>query len=315
MFNKIIVGILMFLCAGTSYAQPVKLTIVVPYPTGTVADNLARTLSNIITEQTGISTLVINKAGAAGTIGAKMVAESKSESTVLFTDQATVYTNRLLKLPNSIDIDQLKIVTAVSNGYTVLTVPYDSPFNTIQELMYFIRRNPEKSIYGAAGIIQIIQSKNLLHRADITDGVESILMRSQPELQSSIIRGDITFAFLSQVNAISLSNANKLKILAIDFDTRSRLLPSTPTTSEIYGPAPFTSWHGIFVSSNVQESTRQELNTIWMNAIDSPKFIKILHEQDRVKLGYTIADSEKFFNEQLNYTIKMIDNNKDLINQ
>jgi tripartite-type tricarboxylate transporter receptor subunit TctC len=313
MLNKLIVGIFLSLFSVVLIAQPTRLTIIVPYVAGSSTDNLARSLSVIVTEQTGISTIVINKTGAAGTIGARMVAESTDESTVLFTEQSSVYTNKLLKLPNSVDIDQLKIVTAISNGYTVLVVPKSSPFNTIQELIDFIKHNPTKSIYAGAGMNQIIQSKNLISRAGITNNIEYVLTKNLSDIQSMLIREDITFAFIGQQMAISLSNANKLKILAIDFDTRSTLLPYIPTISEIYGPSSFTSWHGLYVSSNMRESTRSELNTIWNNAVNSSEFTKILQDQDRVKLGYSVKHSEKFFNEQLIYTIKIIDKNKDLI--
>ena len=309
MLNNLIIGIFLSLFSAASIAQSAQLTIVIPYAAGSATDNLGRALSAIVTEQTGIITIVVNKPGAAGTIGARMVAESNNESTVLFTEQTTVYTNKLLKLPNSIDINRLKIVTAVSNGYTVLVVPKKSPFNTVQELINFIKHNPEKSIYAGAGMTQIMQSKNLFTRAGITDNIDSILSKNLSDIQSMLIREDITFAFLPLSYSLALRDADKLKILAIDFDTRSTLFPNIPTISEIYGPFSFTSWHGIYISNNVPESIRRKLNTIWKNAVNSPEFAKILQEQDRVKLGYSVKNSEKFFNEQLDYTIKLIDKN------
>lgn len=285
-------------------------TIVVPYAAGSMTDIIARTVSKAVTDQTGINTVVVNRGGAFGTIGARQVAESTDGLTLCLCDGSNVYTNKLLGVANAVDIDALKIVTAVSNGYTTLTVPANSPFNTPQELVEFLKKNPEKSIYSNSGSVMALQSGNFLNRAGVTGKIESLTLKGDIDIQQIVIRGDVTFSFMSVASSKMLRDAGKLKVLATDFDTRTQLFPDTPTLTEIFGGNALTSFHALFVSSSVPESTRQKLNLIWARAVESEDVKAMLIKQDRQKLGYNLPDSEKFFKSQLDFTSKLIERSK-----
>ena len=285
-------------------------TIVVPYAAGSQSDIVARTVSKVVTDQTGINTVVINKGGAFGTIGARYVADSTDGLTLCLCDGSNVYTNRLLNVSNAVDIDQLKIVAAVSNGYLALVVPSNSPFNTVQELVAFLKKSPEKSIYSNSGSVMALQSRNFLNRAGVNGKIESLTLRGDVDIQQIVVRGDVTFSFMSVASSKMLQDSGKLKVLAVDFDTRTAMFPKVPTLTEIYGPRSLTSFYALYVSSNVPEPTRKKLNTIWVNAINSTEVEQLLSKQDRQKLGYNIEKSEEFFKKQLEFTSKLIENDK-----
>ncbi|MEG0447210.1 MAG: tripartite tricarboxylate transporter substrate-binding protein, partial [Comamonas sp.] len=61
--------------------KPVK--IVVPYPPGGAVDQVTRRIAQKLTEQTGQSFFVENKAGATGTIGASQVARAPGDGYTL----------------------------------------------------------------------------------------------------------------------------------------------------------------------------------------------------------------------------------------
>jgi tripartite-type tricarboxylate transporter receptor subunit TctC len=292
------------------------LTIVVGYGPGSISDIMARAAAKAVTEQTGINTVVVNKAGAFGTIGANFVADSTDGLTVCLCDGSNVYTNKLLNVPNSVDIGRLKIVTAISNGYTVLVAPSGAPYNTVQELVAHIKQNPQKAIYANSGTVMALQARNFLRRAGIQENIEAITLRGDPDLQQILLRGDVLFGLLSVTSSKTLGDAGKLKILAIDFDTRRDTFSKTPTLTEIYGPSALTSFHGMYVSDKVSDETRKKLNTVFVNAFKSPELQTLLEKLDRQILRYDIPNSEKFFKTQLDYTTNLINTQgRDLILQ
>ena len=75
-------------CAQGDYpSKPVR--IVVPYPPGGAVDQVTRRVAQKLTEQTGQSFFVENKAGATGAIGAQQVAKAAPDGYTLMANDTT----------------------------------------------------------------------------------------------------------------------------------------------------------------------------------------------------------------------------------
>ena len=73
--------------ADTWPSKPVK--IIVPYGPGGAVDVVTRKIAQKLTEQTGQSFFVENKAGATGTIGTQMVAKAEPDGYTLMANDTT----------------------------------------------------------------------------------------------------------------------------------------------------------------------------------------------------------------------------------
>src|SRR5690625_7997139 len=89
---------------NTSWPQNTT-TLVVGYSAGGTTDILARALSDILSQQTGKTFIVENKAGANSNIGAQYVAKSKADGRTLFVGSTANSINNSLYKDLSFDLN------------------------------------------------------------------------------------------------------------------------------------------------------------------------------------------------------------------
>ncbi len=104
--------------AGPARAQflgSTPITLVMPYPPGGLGDYLARLVAKKLSEQSGVSVVVENKAGANGAIGAAVVANAKPDGhTLLCVPASTLTTNPWLM--KGAGYDPVKDFTPLARG-------------------------------------------------------------------------------------------------------------------------------------------------------------------------------------------------------
>ena len=154
--TTVMVLALVAMCAFAQAAQeevyPNKnINLTVPYGAGGTTDLTARALANAMGGKLGVTINVINTPGAGGSAGTLNVQNAKNDGYSLLAN------------------GMLAFCTMPINGYTdktfrewdiwiatyapnVIVVPADSPFNTIQDLVEAIRKNPGQITAGTAGI-------------------------------------------------------------------------------------------------------------------------------------------------------------------
>jgi len=151
-------AILMLACglaaAGetTSYpARPIKM--IVPFPPGGPVDVTARILTQHLPQTLGQPVVVENRAGAAGSLGAKAVASADPDGYTLLCGNIST----LVVLPavsNNRDYDPSKAfapIAKVSQNHEVLVVHPAFAAKSVPELVAYAQANPGKLNYGSAG--------------------------------------------------------------------------------------------------------------------------------------------------------------------
>ena len=123
-----------------AFPTPGKLIrIVVPFPAGGQTDIQARLLAAKLQPALGVTALVDNKPGASSILGTMEVVRAPADGhTLLYTITVTAAQNPHLftKLP----YDPMKDLTPVmfaARSSTVLTVPANSPFNSVADLVKY----------------------------------------------------------------------------------------------------------------------------------------------------------------------------------
>jgi tripartite-type tricarboxylate transporter receptor subunit TctC len=121
--------------AETGYPDK-AVKIVVPYPPGGAVDQVTRRIAQKLTEQTGQSFFVENKAGGTGTIGANQVARSPSDGYTLLANDTTysILPQVFKKLPWDYAND-LVPVAGFNFAPTSVVVAANSPFKTLGDLV------------------------------------------------------------------------------------------------------------------------------------------------------------------------------------
>src|SRR5216117_2255101 len=132
-------------------SKPVRL--IVPFAPGGSTDIFARLIADRLAAPLGQAVLVDNRAGAAGNIGAEIVARSAPDGyTLLMATTGVMAINnalyRSMTYDAAKDFDPVIFVASITN---VLVVPPELPARSVAELIALARREPGKLSFASSG--------------------------------------------------------------------------------------------------------------------------------------------------------------------
>ncbi len=287
-------------CAGAFNASaqavyPEKLVkIVVPYPPGGAVDQVTRRVAQKLTEQTGQSFIVENKAGGTGTIGALQVARSAPDGYTLMANDTTysILPNVFKKLPWDYDQD-LVPVAAFNFAPMALVVAADSNFKTVADLVAYSKSNPGKLNYGTGGAGTTPHfSTEALKSVSKLDATH-VPFKGAGEATLALMGHSIDFQIASTPGVMGQVKGGKLRLLAISGDKRLKAAPDTPTFDEAgirgYGVINFT---GLWLPKGTPAAVVQRLQKeigVAMASVDIQKFADDLGAVPKVVDGAAFA--------------------------
>ncbi|WP_244957590.1 Bug family tripartite tricarboxylate transporter substrate binding protein [Alicycliphilus denitrificans] len=216
-------------------AKPVK--IVVPYPPGGAVDQVTRRIAQKLTEQTGQSFFVENKAGATGTIGAMQVARSPGDGYTLLANDTTysILPQVFKKLPWDYAQD-LVPVAGFNFAPTAVVVAANSPFKTLGDMVAYSQANPGKLNYGTGG------AGTMPHFAtEALQGASGLKATHVPfkgagEATLALLGGTIDFQIASTPGVMGQVRGGKVRLLAVSGEQRLKSLPNVPTFAQAGAP-------------------------------------------------------------------------------
>ncbi len=137
---------------GAAEVYPSKnINLTVPYGAGGTTDLTARSLTNAMGNDLGVTINVLNTPGAGGSAGTLNVQNAPVDGyTLLANGMLCISTMPVNGFTDKTYKDwDVWIATYAPN---VIVVPKDSPFNTIEDLIAAIKANPGQITAGTAGI-------------------------------------------------------------------------------------------------------------------------------------------------------------------
>lgn len=277
-------------------SKPVK--IVVPYPPGGAVDQVTRRVAQKLSEQTGQSFFVDNKAGATGTIGASQVAHAPGDGYTLMANDTTysILPQVFKKLPWNYAQD-LVPVAGFNFAPTAVVVAAGSPFKTLGDLVAYSKANPGKLNYGTGG------SGTMPHFA--TEALQNasglkathVPFKGAGEATLALLGGSIDFQIASTPGVMGQVRGGKVRLLAVSGEQRLKALPNVPTFAQAgvpgYKVVNFTGlWAPKGTPEAVLETLRKEI-TKAMASADVQAFADDLGAVPSVVSGPAFADKLK----------------------
>ena len=222
------------LCSPGALAQALALQpimVIVPYPGGSAGDVLARTITQVVGDQSGQTFVIDNKPGASMAIGMRAGALARPDgATIVFTSVAAMALAPAMK--RALPYDPIKsyepiALTLVSPLY--LAVRKDFPAQTGKDLIDILRSAPGKFTYGTGGpgSISHFAGELLKERAGL-DIVPVPYAGAGPALRD-VISGHIDMTFTGSALAV----AEQVKLLATTGAARTAAMPGLPTIAEL----------------------------------------------------------------------------------
>ncbi len=275
-------------------ARPVR--VIVPYPPGGSVDAVARIVAQKLTEGLGQNFFVDNRAGAAGTIGADLVAKASPDGyTLMVTASIHVISPFLMK---NVPYDAVKDFTAVSHlaagPLLVLAHPSVAAKN-IAELFEDLRRQPGKytfatSSYGSAGHLASETLKRLAG-ADIL----VVPYRGSGPALTDLMSGQVNLMVEPILSSLPHVRAGTLKALAVTAKSRVGSAPEIPTVSESGAPGfDFYSWYGIWGPKGMPGDVVARIAVEAAKIVRQPDVAQRLVGQGFEPVGSTPAEFDRY---------------------
>jgi len=210
------------------------VTLVVPYPPGGATDIVARIVAKGMTQRLGQTVLVDNKAGAGTAIGAGAVAQAAPDGyTLLISSNTTFTVNPALKSKLPYDAQKsFESIGLIGTSPLVLLAKPSLPASNVKELVALAKAQPGKLAYGSFGngttshfageMFKIATGAEILH----------VPYKGSSPAMTDLIGGQVQLTFDTNVAALPMLQAGKVKALAVTSAKRSPTLPKVPTVAE-----------------------------------------------------------------------------------
>ncbi len=212
-------------------SKPIK--VVVNFPAGGAADQLARAVAQPLQEALGQPVVVENRGGSGGNIGGDVVAKSPADGyTLLMSSGGMVSVNPHIypKMP----FDPAKDLVPVASAARVLvylTVRPTLPVGNIKEFIAYAKANPGKLSYGSPGNGSSPHLAGEMMKSQAGLYTVHVPYRGAAPALQDLLAGQIDYAFDPGIG-LNQVRAGKLKLLAVGSMHRSPLFPDVPTLNE-----------------------------------------------------------------------------------
>jgi tripartite-type tricarboxylate transporter receptor subunit TctC len=216
-------------------AYPTKpIRMIVPFPAAGATDILARVVSQKLSESLKQQVIVDNRAGAGGTIGSRIAADSPADGYTLLI--STVSTHAIgPSLYSKRPYDALKdfaSITEIATSPTVLMVASSVPANSVKELIALAKSKPGQLNFGSSGIgTQFHLSGELLKLLTGIDIVH-IPYKGTALVYPDMFSGQIAMLFDVPPAALAFIKAGRVRALGVSGKKRAPVLPDVPTIAE-----------------------------------------------------------------------------------
>ncbi|MGE5199277.1 MAG: Bug family tripartite tricarboxylate transporter substrate binding protein, partial [Rhodospirillaceae bacterium] len=242
--------------AGEEYPdKPVRL--VVPFPPGGGADNLARAIMPKVSQALGKPIVIENKPGAGGNVGAEFVARSAPDGyTLLYGTNGTHSINQALY--RTLQFDPVKDFAPVSRMTEIaamLVVNPQLPVMTTTQLIRYAKANPGKVNFASAGNGTTSHLSGELFRTMADIDIVHIPYRGGAAAVADLVSGQVQMMIDVMPNVYPLAKDGRIRGIAVSTAARFPGAPELPTISES-GLAGFESsaWDGVLAPAGTPEA-------------------------------------------------------------
>jgi tripartite-type tricarboxylate transporter receptor subunit TctC len=290
-------GVLLTGCAiaGQAHAQtyPNKtIHIVVPYGPGGGVSILAQLVGTKMQELMKQPVVIDNRPGAGGNIGADSVAKAAPDGyTILMHTSAMSSAPSLYsKLPFNTVKDFVPVTMVISTQFVIGGSP-KNPATNLNELIKLAKEKPGAYNFGSSG-----PGSSLHLFAEMFDNIAGIKLvhvpyRSDAQMITALIAGDIQLAFLPQANGIANVQSNQIRGLGVTGTKRMTAIPNVPTAQEqgIKG-LEIGSWIGMFAPAGTPPAIVQAIQQNVAKALADPKVHDFLVKTGQEPVGNSPAE-------------------------
>jgi len=287
--------------AASAQSWPQKpVRFIVPFPPGGATDISARLLGEKLSEIWGQQVVIENRGGAGGGVGAAEAARSAPDGYTLFFPSGSVVTANQ-HIYEKLNYDPEKDFTPITNvvtGPQVLTVPANSPYKSVKDLIDAARANPGKLTFGHAGIGSQthLAAENFVWQAKI-DALAVPYKGEGPGL-AGLIGGETTFFVGNLAASIGHIQGGRLRALGVTSRDEAPQLPGVPPIARTVPGFENAGWFGLVAPAGTPADVVQKIYRDTKRALEATDLKARLYVQGLAPVGNTPEEMGRAMKEE-----------------
>jgi tripartite-type tricarboxylate transporter receptor subunit TctC len=261
--KTLVMGAVMAATAQAAQAWPTKATkIVVPYAPGGSTDILARTIAAKLTERSGQSVVVENRAGAGGTLGSAQVAKSPPDGTTLVLGTNGSHAVNFALNPKLAyhPLNDFVPVSTIATVPNVLLVRADAPYKSVADVIEAARARPGEISHGGTGIGASPQLSIELLKMMAKVNITNVNYQGSAPAMTALMGGHVQLAFDGVSTALTHIQSGRVRALAVSSKKRLQALPNVPSMAEAYPGFDVAAWYGLWAPAGTPPELARTMN-------------------------------------------------------
>jgi tripartite-type tricarboxylate transporter receptor subunit TctC len=283
-FVPVTLALALTVAAVTAHAQnypskPVK--VIVPWPAAGSIDSAARIASQRLSTALGVVFVVDNRAGAAGTIGADLVAKAPADGYTLMVHSATHTANATTypKLPYK-TLEDFTPIAFISAQPAVLVAHPSLPVKSVREFIALAKSRPGQINYASSGNGSSPHLAMALFTSTAQINIVHVPYRGGPPAFTSLLAGETQASIATLPNALPHVNAGRVRALGVTTAKRVLSAPTIPTIAESGLPGyEMNPWIALFGPAGLKRDLVERLNGLVNKAVAEPEVAKTMVAQ------------------------------------
>jgi tripartite-type tricarboxylate transporter receptor subunit TctC len=278
------------------------INMVVPFPPGGVADQTGRPTAAAMEKLLKEPVVINNKPGAGGAVGMASVANARPDGYTIMMALSSISiipeADKLFGRQPAYAMDQFAPIALVSADPTVLVVPAEAPWTSVEELVADAKKRPGEISFSSSGIYGTLHMAMEMFAASAGIRLKHVPFAGGGPALTALLGNHVQALASGPGPVIPQIKAGKLRALASWGDQRLAALPDVPTFKELgYKDVEFYIWSGLFAPAKTPEPILKTLRDTVAQAVKDPEFVDAM-EKLETPVAYLDAPQFKAFWDQ-----------------
>ena len=291
-------------------ARSVKF--IVPFPAGGINDILARIVAEKLQAKWNQPTIIENKTGAGGNIGADLAFNAEPDGYTLFLSApGPLAINQSLYKQLSYRPTEFVPISVIGSVPNIAIVRKELPVNSLKELIDHIKANPGKVTFGSQGNGATPHLTGVMFQNMIGASMVHVPYRGETLVLNDMLGGHVDLFFGNISAGLAHYRDGRIKVLAVADTKRAAQLPEVPTTAEAGLPRLVsTGWFALAAPPKTPAALQAEIAQAVMDVIKMPDVQARFRIASVEPVGDLPAEMAAFIKEEVQRWGEVIRSNK-----
>jgi tripartite-type tricarboxylate transporter receptor subunit TctC len=267
-----------------------------PFPAGGSTDVLSRIYCARMTEITGQSFVVENRAGAGGNVGVDAIAKSAPDGYTI--GMGGIASHAIAPtLYSSLNFDPEKDFTFITGLWqlpNLLGVNLDLPARSVPELIALLKANPGRYSFGSAGSGTTLHLSGEMFKQLAGVNMEHVPYRGAAPGLVDLMAGRIHMMFDNMPSMLALARQGKVRALAVTSEKRSPIEPDLPAIAEFLPGFDVISWTCLCTPAGLPKDIADRMSHFSRQALENPDLVRSFREQGATAWFTSMAEISAF---------------------